>query len=78
MHFDESFTLKGVGARVILTSPTGDILKYVVQLYFLATNNIVEYEGLLFGMRAPFTLGIKQLLAIGDSLLVVNQVQKEF
>ena len=76
MHFNGSFTLKGAGAGVVLTSPTNDILRYVVQLYFPATNNIAEYEGLLSGMRAASVLGIKCLLAIGNSLLVMNQVQK--
>ena len=70
--------LKGARAGVVLTSPTGDILRYVVQLYFPATNNTTEYEGLLSGMQATSTLGIKRLLAIGDSLLVMNQVQNEF
>ena len=78
MNFDGSFTLKGAGAGVVLTSPTGDILKYVVQLYFPGTNNITEYEGLLSGMRVASALRIKCLLAIGDSLLVINQVQMEF
>ena len=78
MHFDGLFTLKGDGAGVVLTSPISDILRYVVQLYFQTTNNTTEYEGLLSGMRASSILGIKRLLAIGDSLLVVNQVQKKF
>ena len=30
MHFDGSFTLKEEGAGVVLTSPTGSILRYVV------------------------------------------------
>ena len=50
LHFDGSFMLKGAKAGVVLTSPTGDILRYVVQLYFSATNNTAEYEGLLSGM----------------------------
>ena len=78
MHFDGSFTLKGARAGVVLTLPTSDLLRYIVQLYFLATNNIAEYDGLLFGMREASTIGIKCLLAIRDSLLAVNQVQKEF
>ena len=77
MHFDGSFTLNGVGVGVVLTSPTGDIIKYVVQLYFLVSNNIAEYEGLLSGMLASSVLGIKRMLMIGDSLLIVNQVHKE-
>lgn len=45
--FDEVFNSQGVGLGVILTSPTGDKLKYVIQLEFRATKNTTEYEGLL-------------------------------
>ena len=31
MHFDDSYTKGQGGAGVVLTSPTGDRLKYVVQ-----------------------------------------------
>jgi ribonuclease HI len=47
MNFDESLTLHGGGARVVLTSPDGQILKYTVQLDFRATNNMAEYKCLL-------------------------------
>ena len=50
MHFDGSFTLKGAEAGVVLTSPTGEVLQYVVQLHFQATNNMAEYEGLIAGL----------------------------
>lgn len=34
MHFDGGFSLEGSGAGIMLTSPTGDKLYYVVQLCF--------------------------------------------
>jgi hypothetical protein len=34
MYFDAAFSLEGAGAGVLLVSPTGDHLKYVVQLAF--------------------------------------------
>jgi hypothetical protein len=40
MYFGGSYTLKGVGAGVMLNPPEGDMLKYVVQIEFSATNNI--------------------------------------
>jgi hypothetical protein len=58
MYFDGSYTLKGAGAGVVLIPPEGDILKYVIQLVFSATNNIVEYEGLVTGLRLTKDLGI--------------------
>jgi hypothetical protein len=51
MYFDGSYTLKGVGAGVVLIPSEGDILKFAIQLEFPTTNNIVEYEGLVMGLR---------------------------
>ena len=78
MHFDGSLNLQGAGAGVTLTSPSRDILKYVIPLDFRATNNMAEYDGLLAGLRAVARMGIHGLLVLGDSQLVVNQVYKEY
>jgi ribonuclease HI len=78
MYFDGSYTLKGVGAGVVLIPPEGDMLKYAIQIEFSATNNIVEYEGLVTGLRLTKELSIRWLLIWGDSQLVAKQVQKEY
>jgi ribonuclease HI len=78
MYFDGSYTLKGVGAGVVLIPPEGDMLKYTIQIEFSATNNIVEYEELVTGLRLAKELSIRQLLIWGDSHLVAKQVQKEY
>nr|AAP06851.1 putative polyprotein [Oryza sativa Japonica Group]ABF95101.1 retrotransposon protein, putative, unclassified [Oryza sativa Japonica Group] len=78
MQFDGSLSLQGAGAGVTLTSPSGDVLRYLVRLDFRATNNMAEYEGLLAGLRVATGLGIRRLLVLGDSQLVVNQVCKEY
>jgi hypothetical protein len=60
MYFDGAFTLKGAGAGVLLIAPTGEHLKYVLQMHFpkeQATNNTAEYEGLLAGLRIAIDLG---------------------
>jgi ribonuclease HI len=59
MYFDESYTLKGARANIMLIPPKGDILKYVIQLEFLATNKIAEYEGLVTGLQLAKDLGIQ-------------------
>jgi ribonuclease HI len=78
MYFDGSYTLKGVRDSVMLILPGDDVLKYAIQLEFLATNNIVEYEGLVTGLRLGKDLGILVQLIRGDSQLVAKQVQKEY
>ena len=78
MPFDGSFTLQGLGAGVVLTSPTDEQLQYVLQLLFKgAMNNMGGYEGLLAGLGAAASLGIRCLLIKGDSQFVINQVSKD-
>jgi ribonuclease HI len=55
-----------------------DILKYAIQLDFLAINNIGEYEGLITMLRLAKDLDIRWLLFRGDSQLVAKQLQKKF
>ena len=62
----------------MLISPTGERLKYVLQIYFPVSNNAIEYEALLHGLYIAISLNIRWLAVHGDSELVVNQVQKEY
>jgi ribonuclease HI len=78
INFDGSLQLQGVGARILVTSPKGESFKYVLQMHFSASNNTAEYEALLHGLRITTTLGIHRLKVLGDSLLIVNQVNKEW
>jgi ribonuclease HI len=47
-------------------------------MYFSASNNAVEYEALLHGLRMATTLSIRRLKVLRDSLLIVNQTNKEW
>jgi ribonuclease HI len=78
MYFDGSLNLEGAGAGVLLISPTGEQLKYVLQIFWKVSNNKAEYEALLHGLRLAASLGIKRLLVYGDSAVVINQVNKSW
>src|SRR5438128_8212771 len=78
MYFDGSLMIEGAGASIVLISPTGERLKYVLQIYFPVSNNATEYEALLHELHIAISLGIQRLAVHGDSELVVNQVQKEY
>jgi ribonuclease HI len=78
MYFDWSLKLDGGGTGVLFISPRGEQLKYVLQILWEVSNNEPEYEALLHGLRLAISLGIKLLLVYGDSLLVVQQVNKEW
>jgi ribonuclease HI len=53
-------------------------LKYVLQILWAVSNNEAKYEALLHGLHLAILQGIKRLLVYGDSLLVVQQVNKEW
>jgi ribonuclease HI len=78
MYFDGSLKLRSGGVGVLFISPKGEQLKYVFQILFEVSNNEAEYEALLHGLRLAVSLGIKRLLVYSDSLLVVQQVNKEW
>jgi ribonuclease HI len=78
MYFDGALNLKGAGAGVLLISPQGEELKYILQIHYKASNNRVEYEALIHDLRIAVSLGIKRLLAFGDSKVVIEQVNKEW
>ena len=78
MYFDGALNRDGAGVGILFISPKGEQLKYVLQLLFKATNNAAEYEALIHGLQIAVTLGIKGLLAYGDSKVVIQQVNKDW
>jgi ribonuclease HI len=78
MYFDGSLKLQGAGAGILFIAPGGEQLKYALQLLFSASNNAVEYEALIHGLNIAISLGIKRLMVYGDSLVVINQINKEW
>jgi ribonuclease HI len=79
MYFDGSKRVQGAGAGVVLTSPQGDKLKYVLRMSFpQASNSEAEYETLLHGMKMAKACGETRLKIFGDSNLVVQQVMNRY
>jgi ribonuclease HI len=77
LFFDGSARNMKVGAVVVLIDPHGEQVKYMVHLDFEATNNMTEYEALIFGLTAALSLGVRELLVKGDSQLIIRQVRWE-
>jgi ribonuclease HI len=75
MYFDGSKRVQGACVGVVLISPHGDKLKYVLRMSFpQASNNEAEYEALLHGMKMAKACGATRLKIFRDSNLVVQQV----
>jgi ribonuclease HI len=78
MYFDGSKRIQGARAGVVLISPQGDKLKYVLRMSFpQPSNNEAECEALLHGMKMAKACGATRLEIFGDSNLVVQQVMNK-
>ena len=62
MFFDGSKMLNVSGAGVVLVSPKGNKLNYVLQIHFDSSDNEAEYEALLYGLRMAISLGVRHLM----------------
>jgi ribonuclease HI len=77
LFFDGSSRKQGAGAGALLLTLNGEQFKYMVNLEFKATNNMVEYEAIIFGLSTALSLGARQLLVKGSSQLIIKQVKGE-
>ena len=66
----------GTGAGLLFISPLGIHMRYVIRIYFVASNNITEYEALVNRLRIAIEQGVRRLDVQGDSQLVIDQVMK--
>ncbi|KAL0322328.1 UNVERIFIED_CONTAM: hypothetical protein Scaly_2529200 [Sesamum calycinum] len=62
-----SSTTQGSSAGIVITSPYGEDLEFVVKFGFKASNNEVEYEALVIGMRMTHEVRARHLVAYSDS-----------
>jgi ribonuclease HI len=75
---DGSKRVSGAGAGVVLVSPQGDKMRYVLRMRFMnPSNNEAEYEAVLHGMRMAKACGATRIKIHGDSNLIAQQVMKE-
>ena len=77
MYFDGSLMKKVVNIGLVFMSPLRVHMRYMVHIHFPSSNNMVEYEALINGLRIANELGIRWLDVRGDSQLVIDQVMKE-
>jgi ribonuclease HI len=63
---------------VVVSMPDGEVLEEHADRIGSATNNIAEYRALMLGLERALALGAREVELIGDSELVVRQVQGEY
>jgi ribonuclease HI len=77
MYFIGSLTKEGRGVGLVFISPLGVRMEYMIRLHFPVSNNVVEYEALLNGLKITLKIGVWHLEVRWDSELAVNQMMKE-
>jgi len=74
LHFDGS--LESYGYVIESAIVTGDTRRVPSDLK--QTNNVAEYLGLIAGLETAINLGISDIEIIGDSKLVIYQVEGRY
>ncbi|XP_019183731.1 PREDICTED: uncharacterized protein LOC109178650 [Ipomoea nil] len=75
---DGSSSTKSCGGGFVLITPEGFRAYYALRFAFKLSNNEVEYEALLGGLRLALNMRVEKLKIRCDSRLVVRQVTGEF
>ena len=75
MSFDGAASKKGVGTGIWIRTPIGEPKLLSYKLEFKCTNNVAEYEALIFGLKAPRDLQSQRINIQGDPELIIKQVQ---
>ena len=78
LFFDGAANAKGVGIGAVLISETGRHYPVTAQLRFYCTNNMAEYEACILGLRLAADMDVQDVLVLGDSDLLVHQIQGEW
>ena len=78
LHIDGASNAQGSEVGLILTNFEGVITEYTFRFNFKASNNQVEYEALLVGLKIIKELDIDSLKVFTDSQLIAGQIKDKF
>ncbi|XP_070002455.1 uncharacterized protein [Nicotiana sylvestris] len=78
LFFDGADNMKGIGIGAVLISETRHHYPVTAQLRFYCTNNMAEYEACILGLSLAVDMGVQEVLVLGDSDLLVHQIQGEW
>jgi len=78
MRFDRSAMTTSNGLGIVLSCEDRDTMPLSFKLGFSCSNNAAEYEAYLIGLAIALSMGIKHMMVLGDSNLVISQVKVDF
>ena len=67
LALDGSKHQKGAGAGIVIASPNGVESKYMCSLDLQCSNNQVEYQALILGLKVLLSMDAKMIKILGDS-----------
>jgi ribonuclease HI len=78
MFFDGSSCGVGAGIGIVLISPQGTSYEFYILIEKTSTNNQVEYQVVLKGIKLLREVNAEVIEIFGDSQLVINQLAGEY
>ena len=78
LSVDGAVNAQGSGAGLILTSPRGIDIEYVLRFGFRASNNKAEYEAVIVELNLAHSMEVDQLEVCSDSQPVVKQIEDTY
>lgn len=75
---ERSCSEQGSGAGVVIRSPNGVKVSYVVKFEFQVMSNQAEYEAFIIGLKLAHVLRAEKVEIRADSQLVCNQLNENF
>ena len=78
LFFDRATNHQGKGIRVVLVSESSQHYSMAAKLQLNCMNNMVEYKACILGLKMAINMSVYELLVIGDSNLLIHQVQGEW
>jgi ribonuclease HI len=78
LFFDGSKSNEGEGVGCILKYPNGKRILIACRLEFQCTNNTIEYEALIQGLKKEVDMKVKLIKVFGDSKIVIRQSKKHY
>ena len=78
LSLDGAANARGSGASLILTTPDGIDVEYVLIFDFQASNNEAEYEAVIARLNLAHSMQADQLEVSSDSQLVVKQIKDSY
>ena len=78
IFFDGAANHQGKGIGAVLLSESGQHYLMTAKLQFNCMNNMAEYKACILGLKMDIDMNVYEFLVIGDSDLLIHQVQGEW